>query len=160
MKTIECDKKCCQLKVFPYEDIPFFYGNRPKRRKAGVILHCKESNKILVIQSRGNLWGFPKGSFEQGETDKDCAVRELFEETGIQIEGDKLETSYKINSYVTYFYCPCSEEICVEIQEDQNNDASGIGWIDVGCFKELIHNNIISINYHARKCLLKFFSKI
>ncbi len=33
----------------------------------------------------GTSWTFPKGKLEEGETDKDAAVREVFEETGFDI---------------------------------------------------------------------------
>ena len=32
-------------------------------------------------------WGFPKGKLEEGESDIDAAVRELYEETGFDSRG-------------------------------------------------------------------------
>ncbi|KAG4306051.1 hypothetical protein PORY_000039 [Pneumocystis oryctolagi] len=32
-------------------------------------------------------WGFPKGKINKGELDTDCAIREVFEETGFDISG-------------------------------------------------------------------------
>jgi 8-oxo-dGTP pyrophosphatase MutT (NUDIX family) len=158
MTTIDCNKGCCSLKVFPYQDTTII--NRPKRQKAGVILHNPHTNKILVIQSRGNLWGFPKGSFEEGETTRECAIRELFEETGIQITIDKLDNEYKVNDSVSYFYVEYPVINTLTIKEDKNNDATGIGWIIVDCFKDLIRTKKIKINHHAKRCLSKFFSVI
>ena len=159
MKIINCNKECCKLNIFPYEDDNIIV-NRPKRKKAGVILHNIETNKILVIQSRGNLWGFPKGSFEEGETSRDCAKRELKEETGIIINIDLLKTEYNVNNLVSYFYVKYPVIDNINIQEDKNNDATGIGWIKVECFKNLIETKKITINYHAKRCLSKFFSII
>ena len=159
MTTINCNKECCELKVFPYGDEDIII-NRPRRQKAGVILHNANTNQILVIQSRGNLWGFPKGSFEEGETTTECAKRELQEETGVCISIDLLTNEYKVNNSVSYFYVDYPIIETVEIQEDHNNDATGIGWIKVDCFKDLVKTKKITINYHAKRCLSKFFSVI
>jgi ADP-ribose pyrophosphatase YjhB (NUDIX family) len=58
----------------------------------GVILHCKD--KILWIK-RGtnpykNLWTFPSGYMESGEGLQEAAVRELKEETGIDIPAEQM----------------------------------------------------------------------
>lgn len=37
--------------------------------------------KFLLVQGYGNYWGFPKGGKEEGESHKETAERELFEET-------------------------------------------------------------------------------
>jgi len=52
---------------------------------AGVILI--EENKVLLVRgSYGyRLWTQPRGFWEEGETTKDTAVRECFEETGLKI---------------------------------------------------------------------------
>jgi len=42
--------------------------------------------KVLLIQhERAKYWGFPKGHAEQGESPKEAAVRELREETNLEI---------------------------------------------------------------------------
>jgi len=52
---------------------------------AGVIL-IEEDNVLLVRGSHGyGLWTQPRGFWEEGETTKDTAVRECFEETGLRI---------------------------------------------------------------------------
>ena len=40
----------------------------------------------LVRRSDNGLWALPGGHQDLGETSKQCAVREFFEETGFQIE--------------------------------------------------------------------------
>lgn len=39
---------------------------------------------VLVYRSRYDDWTFPKGKREPGETDEQCAVREVEEETGLR----------------------------------------------------------------------------
>ena len=40
---------------------------------------------FLVHQLNGSHWGFPKGRAEKGESPKQTAERELFEETGMKV---------------------------------------------------------------------------
>ena len=41
---------------------------------------------LLIRNKRSAHWGFPKGHVEPGETDEETAIREVLEETGINIE--------------------------------------------------------------------------
>ena len=51
---------------------------------------------LLVHRPRYDDWSFPKGKAEPGESDEDCAVREVEEETGLRCSlGRKLlSTAY------------------------------------------------------------------
>jgi 8-oxo-dGTP pyrophosphatase MutT (NUDIX family) len=43
--------------------------------------------KVLLVQNKnGGHWAFPKGHVEEGETEKQTAIREVKEETGLTIE--------------------------------------------------------------------------
>ena len=58
---------------------------------AGAVLYCfKEYTPFyfLVVQTDGNC-GLPKGHTEPGESIKDTAIREIFEETGIDAAIDE-----------------------------------------------------------------------
>lgn len=54
-------------------------------RSAGVVLVLKKNVKpdFLLLHYGRNHWGFPKGNIENGETEKEAAKREVYEETGI-----------------------------------------------------------------------------
>ncbi len=60
-------------------------------KSAGAIIFRKEKDSIYYLllryQSQGkrglDYWGFPKGHIEGKETEKDTAIREVEEETGI-----------------------------------------------------------------------------
>jgi len=51
--------------------------------------------RILVIFDQYGQWTFPKGHLEAGETSAEAAIREVYEETGIQGElGALVQTIY------------------------------------------------------------------
>jgi 8-oxo-dGTP diphosphatase len=56
------------------------------RAAGGVVLRESGSRvEVLVVhRPRYDDWSFPKGKAEAGESDEDCAVREVQEETGLR----------------------------------------------------------------------------
>ena len=61
---------------------------------AGAIVCTLADNKILylVIKDNNGNYGFPKGHLEENETMEQAAIREIKEETGIEV---KLDTSFR-----------------------------------------------------------------
>jgi 8-oxo-dGTP pyrophosphatase MutT (NUDIX family) len=50
---------------------------------------------VLVHRRRYDDWTFPKGKAYPGESDQDCALREVEEETGLTCElGEELRTTH------------------------------------------------------------------
>ena len=41
--------------------------------------------KYVIIQSLAGYYGFPKGHMEAGESEKQTALREVYEETGLTV---------------------------------------------------------------------------
>lgn len=63
----------------------------------GIIL---KGNKVLLIKRKNaqifnNLWANPGGKLEPGETVEECAVREVFEETGVAVKVVKKIVDYE-----------------------------------------------------------------
>ncbi|PRP76347.1 hypothetical protein PROFUN_15263 [Planoprotostelium fungivorum] len=54
----------------------------------GIILN-PEMDKVLLVKgwSSRASWGFPKGKINQNEREVDCAVREVYEETSLDLTG-------------------------------------------------------------------------
>ena len=159
METFLCKDGCCTLKIKPYimQDLQYqnFYA---KQKKSGVFICDPKTNKVLIVQSRGHLWGPPKGTMEEGETEIQCATREVMEETGLDISTQSLIPIVVYNK-ATYFYLEMNE--CdVNVQEkDPSNDANGIGWIKIECLEKCIEIGNISITGHLRLLFRKLHDR-
>lgn len=59
---------------------------RVVRAAGGVVVRDVESGPLVLLVHRPAYddWSFPKGKVEQGESDEECAVREVEEETGLR----------------------------------------------------------------------------
>jgi len=55
---------------------------KPEPGAGGVVVNRR--GEFLLIRDRNGFWVFPKGHLEPGETPEEAAVREVWEETGIQ----------------------------------------------------------------------------
>ena len=52
-----------------------------------VFLTAEDTSKVLLIHPAGNFgpWAFPKGRIDEGETKVQAAIREVWEETGVNV---------------------------------------------------------------------------
>ena len=86
-------------------------------KSAGLVIFRKKNKDIIFLLLNYGIghWGFPKGNIETGESEKDTAIRETQEETGISeiifIDNlmEKIEYFYRrkgktIHKEVTYFF--------------------------------------------------------
>lgn len=76
----------------PREEVLKLYGNRLRLRVCG--LYC-EGDRLLMVRHRGigptnTFWCPPGGGVQFGETVPDALVRELAEETGLEVEVGNL----------------------------------------------------------------------
>ena len=103
-------------------------------KSCGAILFNNENGdiKYLIVRSKDGNYGFPKGHMEDGETERETAIREIYEELKIRptiIDGFKEETEYKITDKentikkVTYFLAQYSNQKIVR-KEDELTEAS------------------------------------
>lgn len=70
-----------------------------KEKSCGAVVIKTENDelKFLIIKQHDNCWGFPKGHVEEGETEEQTAIREIKEETNIDVEIDN-----KFRKVITY----------------------------------------------------------
>jgi 8-oxo-dGTP pyrophosphatase MutT (NUDIX family) len=159
--TFLCNKGCCTYLLSKPCEKTFYFLNRneddpyiKRYKKAGVFLFDPESNKTLLVQSRGQYWGPPKGSLNVGETVKEAALREVKEETGISLPSEKLNSYITVKGKSLYYFVRipvCNVNVQTQIED---NDANGIGWFSMDCLSELVKTDTIRINSHC-KILIK-----
>ncbi len=78
---------------------------RTKTRVGVAVLIRDQENRILLEKRKdSSVWGFPGGRIEPGETIAQAAVREIFEETGLNVEVVRLLGVYSdpLTHIVTY----------------------------------------------------------
>ncbi len=102
----------------------------------GAVVFTGQKNEIkflLIRNKRSAHWGFPKGHIEMDETEKETAMREVFEETGINIKiisGFYQSSEYtiqgKIEKSVVIFLAEANN-IDYKIQEEEIEEC---GWFD------------------------------
>jgi 8-oxo-dGTP pyrophosphatase MutT (NUDIX family) len=71
-------------------------SNQTVRAAGGVVVRPGEGSPavLLVHRPRYDDWSFPKGKAEPGESDEDCALREVEEETTLRCTlGRELPTT-------------------------------------------------------------------
>ena len=154
----KCLNGCCSLSIKPYCRKPVFFDRKNRRQKAGVFFYDPIKNKVLLIQSRGNLWGPPKGTLDKDETYDRCAVREVKEETGLDVNESQFLYSISIRNKAVYFLIE-SSECDVSVQDHIcGNDANGIGWIKVECLNELIRSGKMNLNSHCKIAFQRFLN--
>jgi ADP-ribose pyrophosphatase YjhB (NUDIX family) len=59
-----------------------------------------EDGRVLAHQRDSGPWSLPGGALEIGESIEDCAARELFEETGVRMEGFSVVTALSSPDHV------------------------------------------------------------
>ena len=103
-----------------------------KEKSCGCIII--ENKNVLLVKQRHGRWGFPKGHVENNETEKETAIREVKEETNLDVEiiGDKRYSETYISSKgnlkeVVYFV---AKIIGGEIKR-QKKELNKIEWIDL-----------------------------
>ena len=56
-------------------------------KSCGAVVYCQKDNdiKYLLVCEHGGYWVFPKGHMEAGESEHETALREVKEETGLDV---------------------------------------------------------------------------
>ena len=68
----------------------------------GAIMLNEEMDHVVLVKGwkKSANWSFPRGKINKDETDLDCAIREVYEETGYDIRGAGLVPDEKDMKYI------------------------------------------------------------
>ena len=76
-----------------------------REKSCGGLVFRADGDKIQILLIRhrlGGQWSFPKGHMEEGESERQTALREILEETGLSV---RLLRGFR----ESIRYCPCPE---------------------------------------------------
>ena len=118
------------------------------QRSCGVIIFRTVNGKreyLCLLQNLSGTYSVPKGHLEAFESEKDCALRELFEETGIKvklIDDFKAEINYVFhtssgekNKTVALFLAEYNGELNID-----HNEIVGYQWLNSKMAKQILPN--------------------
>ena len=96
---------------------------------------------LLVRQKKGHI-SFPKGHIEKGESEKETAVRETYEETGIKVkildDSPRYTVYYPINEGVKEVIFFIAKVIDSHNITPQESEIDEVLWKDINQVKELL----------------------
>ena len=100
--------------------------------RAGCILFDDSTQKVLCVCNRASQkWGFPKGHQEKYESIRECALRELREETSVVLDFPSLHharlISHKGRNKFFLVHVPSAQSLrCLDRHDE--NEISDIQW--------------------------------
>jgi 8-oxo-dGTP pyrophosphatase MutT (NUDIX family) len=63
-------------------------------RSCGFLIFRREPNLSFLLMQHPDRWDLPKGHVDEGETDRECALRELVEETNISEDDIHIDDKF------------------------------------------------------------------
>ena len=125
-----------------------------QEKSCGAIV-INKNNKILLVHHNAGHWDFPKGHIENGETEEQTAIREVKEETNIDIiinNKYRYTTSYSpkenVMKEVVYF-------LAQNIDEDKKPQLEEVSEVKWFTLEEAIN----TITYENSKEILNKLKK-
>lgn len=116
-------------------------------KRCGIIFVKTTDNikNILVVKgSSSGIWSLPKGKVADGESDEECACREVWEETGIVINPDFVKDLPKIKIDHNIYFIYNLDMLGKDINDFQYsiNDTDEISDIQWKTFTDLSNTSI------------------
>ena len=126
-------------------------------RKSCGVIPFRQNNGVreyLILLQTNNFWSFPKGHMEPNETEEQTAMRELYEETGLQA---KLDTNKRVVSEYDMQPVARKKQVVLfpgEVEGDvllQETEVIKYKWVEANALKEYLQQD----TYEACKALLR-----
>ena len=130
----------------------------PEIRAAGGVVGRRGDHRELIVIHRPKYddWTLPKGKLEPGESDEECAVREVEEETGLRCElGRELPTIRyrdrrdRLKEVRYWAMMPIAGDI-----HDGTDEVDEVRWLTVDDALELltyVHDQEVAAAWASRK---------
>ena len=100
-------------------------------RLSGFVIMDKTQENIVIVQENDNHQkiGLPKGRAKDGESDIKCAMREVYEETGINLSKQPFRYINRIyNTDGTSIFLIILKSDCEDIKFQKSNELNYVKW--------------------------------
>ena len=142
------------------------------RLNVGIIVANSEGKLLYCKRKKSNNWQFPQGGIDRNEDPFLTALRELYEEVGIQKDKVKLikesenwykydlPSKYKKNNFLwndfkgqkqKWFLFKLTEEVLIDLNNENNPEFDEFNWVDywkpldeIVEFKREIYKKVLS----------------
>jgi len=142
------------------------------RLNVGIIVANSEGKLLYCKRKKSNNWQFPQGGIDRNEDPFLAALRELYEEVGIQKDKVKLikesenwykydlPSKYKKNNFLwndfkgqkqKWFLFKLTEEVLIDLNNENNPEFDEFDWVDywkpldeIVEFKREIYKKVLS----------------
>ncbi len=144
-----------------------YFGKWNKTRTAcrGIII---ENSKILLsYETVTDQWMIPGGGLEENESDRECCIREVAEETGILV--DVSECMLEINEYYEdwkwinkYFFCKVTGTTETKLTQREQKVGMEARWLPVDEIKDIFskHNSYAETDEMRRGMYLREYTAL
>lgn len=99
-----------------------------------IILNYKKDKFILVKNKGSNSWTFPRGKINENESEIDCAIREVYEEIGLDVYDDIsdhifLEENVNGKKIKLFIITGIAENVMLNIFDKK--EIAEVGWFSI-----------------------------
>ena len=144
-----------------------YFGNWNKTRTAcrGIVIDGKRI--LLSYETKTNQWMIPGGGLESNESDEECCIREIAEETGVQVETSdcllEIDEYYANWKWVNrYFICKATGTTQIKQTEREIQVGMEPRWLDISEIKDIFsqHNSYKGVDEMRRGMYLREYTAL
>lgn len=122
---------------------------------------------LLSYETKTDKWMIPGGGLEENETDRDCCIREISEETGMLVEPSEclleIDEYYENEKYVNrYFLCKVTGTTEIKLTETETRLGMEPRWLPACEIKEIFskHDSYADTDEERRGVYLREFTAL
>lgn len=137
----------------PVSGFQSFRSFGPKSHRTCGVCWVARGQVLLVRQRGTHQWGFPKGSKHPHETQYDCMVRELHEETGLVLADYRpvLLHQQQFRPGTVYFFTLDVDPSTLPLNPQDAQEIEQVAWLPLS---QLGHCNLNCITKYVYRTLL------
>lgn len=144
-----------------------YLGSWDKTRTAcrGIVIDGE--HMLLSYETKTNQWMIPGGGVEDNESDEECCIREIAEETGIEVEPLRflleIDEYYENWKWVNkYFICKAVGTTQIKQTEEERQAGMEPRWLQIAEIKDIFskHNLYNGIDEMRRGMYLREYTAL